>query len=79
MIKSKACSIQISKKYLDNKYQEIVNEREFSFETFWSSVGGFVGIFMGYSLLQIPELVAGLYSWCRNIRLRKHLNAGEEK
>ena len=53
--------------YKDSKYQEIVNEREFSFETFWSSVGGFVGIFMGYSLLQIPDLVEMVWIWVKNL------------
>ena len=44
-------------KYLDNKFQEIVNEKAFSFEMFWSSIGGFIGIFLGYSLLQVPQLL----------------------
>ena len=28
------------------------------FESFWSGVGGFVGIFLGFSLMQIPDLVS---------------------
>ena len=42
---------------MDKTYQEIVNERDFGFESFWSSVGGFVGIFLGYSLLEFPDLL----------------------
>ena len=50
--------------YMDEAYQEFVNSKDFTFETFWSSVGGFVGIFLGYSLLQFPELLDQLWLWC---------------
>ena len=49
--------------YMDENYQEFVNVRDFGFETFWSGVGGFVGIFLGYSLLQVPELLDKLWFW----------------
>ena len=49
--------------YMKNLYQEITNFRDFGFESFWSSVGGFVGIFVGYSLLQLPEIFGGLALW----------------
>ena len=49
---------QIRVTYIDKTYQEIENVQDFSFETFWSSLGGFIGIFLGYSVLQIPELLA---------------------
>ena len=41
-------------------YQMIDNLQEFGFESFWSAVGGFIGIFLGYSLLQLPELFNNL-------------------
>ena len=44
-------------KYQDRTYQEVTNSRDFGFESFWSSVGGFVGIFLGYSMSQIPEIL----------------------
>ena len=44
----------------DKSYQEIVNIQEFSFESFWSAVGGFLGMFLGYSLLQLPELLGNI-------------------
>ena len=53
--------------YTDSKYQEIINEKEFSLETFWSSVVGFVGIFMGYSLLQIPHLIELVGIWLKSL------------
>ena len=44
--------------YIDKTYQEIENVQDFSFETFWSSLRGNIGIFLGYSVLQINGLLA---------------------
>ena len=48
--------------YMDKTYKETTNRRDFGFETFWSSIGGFTGIFLGFSLLQIPDLVVNFIS-----------------
>ena len=29
----------------------------------WSQIGGFIGIFLGYSLLQIPEILQDIIGW----------------
>ena len=50
--------------YMDENYQEIVNTQDFGFESFWSGVGGFVGIFLGYSLLQFPDVMETFLVWC---------------
>ena len=55
--------------YATRNYQEIENLPEFGFESFWSSVGGFIGIFMGYSLLQIPELLGSLPTLIVNLKM----------
>ena len=62
-------SVRIRIEYMERYYQEIVNGEEFGFESFWSAVGGFLGIFMGYSMLQLPDFVAYLYSVLHNIKL----------
>ena len=41
--------------YMDKYYEEINEEKAFGFEDFISNLGGFIGIFLGYSLLQIPQ------------------------
>ena len=51
--------------YLNEDYQEIVNVKDFGFENFWSNIGGFIGIFLGYSLLQIPDLLAKAISFLK--------------
>ena len=43
--------------YKDKYYQEIEYLSDFGPESFLSNFGGFVGIFLGYSLLQLPELL----------------------
>ena len=48
--------------YITDDFQEIVNVKAFDIETLWSSVGGFIGIFLGYSLLQVPELLNAMWS-----------------
>ena len=61
--------------YMDESYQEFINAREFGFESFWAGVGGFVGMFLGYSFLQIPDTLAELWIWIsmRLLSLRKIL------
>ena len=48
---------QIIIKYPARNFKEILNKRAFNFEAFWSGVGGFVGIFLGYSLMQLPSIL----------------------
>ena len=40
--------------YQEKYYQELEYLPDFDLETFISNVGGFVGIFLGYSLMQVP-------------------------
>ena len=49
--------------YLYEDYQEVINLREFGFGSFGSGVGGFVGMFLGYSFLQIPDSLQKLGLW----------------
>ena len=40
-----------------DNFQNIVNHRGFTVENCWAGIGGFIGIFVGVSLMQIPELL----------------------
>ena len=60
--------------YTENFYQEIKNVREFTFETFWSTAGGYLGFFLGYSLLQLPDLLHHFPSFLRKLRLISFLS-----
>ena len=63
-------TLNLSFKYQDKTYEEIINEREFGFESLWSTIGGFVGIFVGTSLSQVPNFVTIVLHRFRN--LTKH-------
>ena len=39
--------------YMTDDYQELRNVRDFDMEMLWSNIGGFIGIFAGYGLLQV--------------------------
>ena len=52
---------------MEETYQEIVNERDFGIDSLWSTVGGFIGIFVGTSLSQIPTLIAAACNWIKNL------------
>ena len=51
--------------YLDQKYKEIISFRDFDIEMLWSSVGGLIGMFLGFSLSQTPELILRCLKICR--------------
>ena len=42
--------------YSSDIYRETVSVLAFDLATLWSQIGGFIGIFLGYSMLQVPEL-----------------------
>ena len=54
--------------YEDNIYEEIENTKSFDLESFVSGVGGFIGIFLGYSILQLPELLGLLSILAKNLK-----------
>ena len=43
--------------YADKFYEEISQAKDFGVQDFVSNLGGFIGIFLGYSMMQIPELL----------------------
>ena len=44
-------------KFLTDQFQEVTNSKDFGFESLWSGIGGFTGIFLGYSFLNVPEFL----------------------
>ena len=56
--------------YMDENYQEIVNHRDFTLASFTSQTGGFVGMFLGFSLLQVSDAVERLWEWYQHRKER---------
>ena len=49
-------------KYMDEHYQEIQNKRDFGLDSLGSSIGGYIGIILGFGLLQLPDLLFQVYT-----------------
>ena len=56
-------------KYMDENYQEIINHRDFTVSSFFSNTGGFVGMILGYSLLQAPDEIGRMWDWLRSRKM----------
>ena len=55
--------IEIRYQDLGSRYFETINSRDFGFENLWSSLGGIVGIFLGYSIMNIFEMISKGLTW----------------
>ena len=49
--------LDISIGHAGKRYQKISNTRGFTGESLWAGIGGFLGIFVGISLMQVPEIL----------------------
>ena len=61
-------TITVQCMYQDKTYVEFVNVRDFGLESLWSNAGGFIGMILGYSVLQIPAAIGQIWDsfWKRN-------------
>ena len=50
-------NLQLSFQYRSDQYLEIRNMRKFGLISLWSSIGGLVGIFLGFSMFQMSEVI----------------------
>ena len=48
--------VKIQIEYAMKSYKKATNNRSFGILSLWSQIGGFVGMFLGYSLLQLPNV-----------------------
>ena len=47
------------------EYKETINKQVIVLTELWSRIGGFVGILIGYSIMQIPEMFEKLLKWIK--------------
>ena len=45
--------------HLEDTYMDITNHPAFSMDMLWSCIGGLVGMFLGYSLWHMPDILTG--------------------
>ena len=58
-------------------YMEIKHVRQYNFESLIGNAGGYLGLFLGYALLQLPACIAMAYSAARHA-LEKIIGSGKE-
>ena len=54
--------------YVQSFYQEIENKKAYHFEFYFSSVGGFIGVCVGTSMMEIPKAFEHVKSRARQIK-----------
>ena len=54
--------------YVQSFYQEIENKKAYHFEFYFSSVGGFIGVCVGTSMMEIPKAFEHVKSKARQIK-----------
>ena len=59
--------------YMIESFEEYVNHREFGIEGLGAGIGGYVGIFLGYSFLQIPSTMNDLWIWLKRLKTKCHM------
>ena len=58
-------TIQITFNYIHEEYKETKNIKAFNEETLLSTIGGYIGIFLGYSFLQLATLMGSFLTWIK--------------
>ena len=49
--------------FQDGTYMEIQQVRDYSIQDVVGDIGGYLGLFLGFAILQIPELIFRIYFW----------------
>ena len=63
---------RIDFRYLTREFEEIRNVRDFDLETMIGNIGGYVGMIMGISILQISYfLVTSCTKFVRSLKINK--------
>ena len=55
--------------YLEDTYQEVLSQKDFGMEMLASSIGGYIGMFLGYSLLQCPQILSSVSTLIKKLKL----------
>ena len=55
--------------YSSDVFDETTNVRSFGSASLWASIGGYVGMILGVSLLQVPDIVSGICYYIQRKRM----------
>lgn len=62
--------LDIAINHFTEQYQAIINNKGFTVESCWAGIGGFVGIFVGVSLMQIPEIIMETINLIKKLKVK---------
>ena len=65
---------EVMLEFQDGTYMEIQQIRAYSIQDLVGDIGGYLGLFLGFALLQIPELLLKIYVWMDAELLKKKLS-----
>ena len=60
--------------FQDGTYMEIQQVRDYSIQDVVGDIGGYLGLFLGFAILQIPELIFRIYFWIDGVLSKKQLS-----
>ena len=56
----------IQQSYRQIAFNEKIQKKAYTLDDVVGTVGGFIGLFLGYALIQVPDLIGRLFSLFRN-------------
>ena len=62
----------LRQEYLQVRFRDTVSTQEYTFDELVGNVGGYIGLFLGYALIQLPRLIMSLlHSLKKSIRKKR--------
>ena len=68
----------ISYRLVHTRFKKIVQKKDISFNSLIGNAGGYVGLFLGFALLQLPEMVFAAFIYIKELILQG-INQNREK
>lgn len=67
--------------FSNSEYREISRVREFGAQSLIGNIGGYIGIFIGYALMNVPDLIASIFNRIRRFfrKRNKKYNNDEDQ
>ena len=65
--------------FTDGTYMEIEQVRDYGLQDVVGDIGGYLGLFLGFALLQIPEMIFSIICWIDNLVRDKNISVQPEK
>ena len=47
--------------YSTDTFEEITNVKSFGISSLWANIGGYIGMVLGLSLFQVPDMLSGIF------------------